>query len=78
MELFVGTNIFNNVCKHEAAIASDCISSLFTTTHAVHGDCDMPALEVPALFFAQGYISAYGDALYFECRYATIVVDRVR
>jgi hypothetical protein len=37
--------------------------SLFTWKAADYGTRGMPALEVPELFFAQGYISACRDAL---------------
>jgi hypothetical protein len=40
------------------------VASYSILKHAVDGKCGLPALEVPRPFFAQGYISACGDALY--------------
>jgi hypothetical protein len=37
--------------------------SSFISKIAANGECALPALEVPRPFFAQGYISACGDAL---------------
>jgi hypothetical protein len=41
----------------------NCLASLFISKYAVKDECGLSALEVPWPFFAQGYISAYGDAL---------------
>ena len=40
------------------------LASSFISENAVSGGCGQSALEVPRPFFAQGYISACGDALY--------------
>jgi hypothetical protein len=42
----------------------NCLASLFISKYAVKGECGLSALEASWLFFAQGYISACGDALY--------------
>jgi hypothetical protein len=41
------------------------LASLDTSKKALQGDCGMPALEVPRLFFVQGCISVCGDTLYY-------------
>jgi hypothetical protein len=40
------------------------LARLFISENAPKGGCGLSALEVPRPFFAQGYISACGDALY--------------
>jgi len=40
------------------------VASSLRYKNAVNGEYSLPALEVPWLFFAQGYISGCGDARY--------------
>jgi hypothetical protein len=43
---------------------NDLLGRLSISKTVINYGRGLPALEVPRLFFAQGYISACGDALY--------------
>ena len=43
---------------------TDLLGRLSVSQIVINYGYGLPALEVPRLFFAQGYISAYGDVLH--------------